>query len=110
MPQRSRINLTAQLRLEPLFRAHFDATRVENRVPSDGPAPRHSKTSAVDSAQEFVLLLRLLDVPADTAALRCYAHVDGAIARAVETIVDWMGYLPRNCVRSMVRDGWHWST
>jgi len=101
MPQRSWMNLTAELRLEPQLKAHFDC---------DGPALPHSNTPAVDSSRELALLLRLLEVPADTAALRCYAHVHGATARAVDTIVDWMSYLPRNCVKAMVRDGWHWST
>jgi hypothetical protein len=110
MPQRSWMNLSAQLRLEPLFKAHFEAARTEDCVSSDNPAPRRSNTPAVDSARELALLLRLLDLPAGSAALQCYAHVDGATARAVETIISWLSYLSRNCVRSMVRDGWHWST
>jgi hypothetical protein len=110
MPQRSWMNLTAQLHLEPLFQAHFDTSRAEGRASVDDPAPPHCKPPAVDSAQELVLLLRLLDVSTDSAALRCYAHVEGAIAGAVNTIVAWMSYLPKNCVKAMVRDGWHWST
>ena len=110
MPQRSWMNLTAQLRPEPLLKAHFDGTRAEDRVSGDDPTLPHSKTPAVDSSRELALLLRLFEVPADSIALRCYAHVHGATARAVDTIVDWMSYLPRNCVKAMVRDGWHWST
>jgi hypothetical protein len=104
------MNLTAQLRLEPLFNAHFDGTRAEGRVSGDDSTLPHSETPAVDSSRELALLLRLLEEPADSAALRCHAHIHGATARAVDTIVDWMSYLPRNCVKSMVRDGWHWST
>jgi hypothetical protein len=32
------------------------------------------------------------------------------IARAAATIAEWMTYLPEDCVKAMVRDGWHWST
>jgi hypothetical protein len=110
MPHRSWTNLAGQLRLEPLFKAHFGRARADGRVFSDDSSRRYSKISLVDSVQELALLLRLLDVPADSAAVRCYAHVDGATARAVDTIIDWMNYLPRNCVKAMVRDGWHWST
>src|ERR1700677_3516455 len=110
MPQRSWMNLTAQLRLEPLFKAHFDGTREEDRLSGDDPIHPHSKTPAIDSSRELALLLRLLEMPAESAALRCHAHIHGATAQAVNTIVDWMSYLPRNCVKSMVRDGWHWST
>ena len=110
MPQRSWTNLTAQLRLEPLFNAHFGASGAENRAYDDDPALRHPKTPTIDSARELAALLRLLNLPADSAALRCYAHVDGTTARAVNTILDWMRYLPKDCVKAMVQDGWHWST
>jgi hypothetical protein len=31
-------------------------------------------------------------------------------ARAAANISDWLTYLPRDCVRAMVKDGWHFST
>jgi len=31
-------------------------------------------------------------------------------ARAAANIADWCGYLPEDCVRAMIRDGWHLST
>jgi hypothetical protein len=30
-------------------------------------------------------------------------------ARAAANISDWLTYLPRDCVRAMVKEGWHWS-
>jgi hypothetical protein len=30
-------------------------------------------------------------------------------ARAAANITDWLTYLPRDCVRAMVKDGWHWT-
>jgi hypothetical protein len=35
---------------------------------------------------------------------------DAAIARAAVNIAEWMAYLPEDCVKVMIRDGWHWST
>ena len=95
MPQRSRKDHAAQLRLEPLFKAYFGGASTVGRMSSD---------------QELASLLWQLGVPADSAAVRCFAHVEGATARAAETIADWMSYLPQDCVKAMVRDGWHWST
>ena len=63
-----------------------------------------------DSAQQLHELLQQLGAPADTAATRCFQHVHGATTRAVANIADWMTYLPEDCVRAMVKDGWHWST
>ncbi len=31
-------------------------------------------------------------------------------ARAVANIRAWRGYLPEACVKSMIDDGWQWST
>src|ERR1700684_1035288 len=110
MPHRSWTGLIAELHLEPLFKTHFAGTGEVGRASIADPATGHSRTSAVDSARELASLLRQLGVRADAPALRCFVHVDGATTRAVEAIVDWMNYLPEDCVRSMVRDGWHWST
>jgi hypothetical protein len=32
---------------------------------------------------------------------------DATISRAAEIIADWMTYLPEDCVKAMVNDGWH---
>ena len=95
MPQRSWRGLTAELRLEPLFKAYLGGTSAVDSVSRD---------------EALASLLRQLDMPVNSAAVRCFAHVDGATARAVEAITDWMSYLPKDCVSAMVRDGWHWST
>jgi hypothetical protein len=47
-------------------------------------------------------------------ALQVY-HLRGPIdaaaaARAVVNIATWRGYLPEDCVKAMIRDGWHLST
>jgi hypothetical protein len=69
-----------------------------------------SRVPALDCVQQLSELLQQLGVSADTAATRCFRHVQGATARAAASIEDWMTYLPQSCVRSMVLDGWHWST
>jgi hypothetical protein len=55
-------------------------------------------------------LLQTLGVRTDTVAIRCFQHVHGATARAATNIADWMSYLPKECVKAMINDGWHWST
>jgi hypothetical protein len=111
MPHRSMMDLIADLHLEPLFMTHLASINTRGRhVPRGDPAIRHSKKTAINSAKELAALLQHLGVRADSPAMQCYAHVDGATARAVETIAEWMIYLPENCVRAMVSDGWHWST
>ena len=110
MPHRSWTGLITELRLVPVFRAHFAGTGAGDRMSIGDLATGHSRTSAVESARELASLLRQLGVRADSPALLCFAHVDGATARAVDSIVDWMNYLPEDCVKAMVSDGWHWST
>jgi len=110
MPHRSMMELVADLHLEPLFQAHL----ARRTVMGCRALPRYSSkkrsTRSVDSVQELTALLQHLGVRADSAAMQCFALVDGATARAVRTIGDWMSYLPVDCVRSMVSDGWHWTT
>ena len=111
MQYRSMMELIAEFHLEPWFEAHLGgATAVTRRGSRGDPAFRYPKKSAISSAQELAVLLRQLGVRADTPALRCFALVDGATARAAESIAAWMNYLPQDCVEAMVRDGWHWST
>ena len=67
-----------------------------------------AKDPSADCAQHLVELLQHLG--ANTAANQGVAHTDAAVARAAETISGWLSYLPVPCVRTMVNDGWHWST
>ena len=111
MPHRSMMELIAEGHLEPLFQGHLAGMNaMRRRVPGRVPAVVGSGKSTVHSIQDLNALLRQLDVRADSAAQQCFAHVDGATARAAQSIADWMSYLPEDCVKAMVRDGWHWST
>ncbi len=110
MPHRSMMELVAELHLEPLFQIHLAGTDVTGSHTSRrDPSIGRSRYSS-DSAQELTALLQHLGVRADCVALACFGQVDGATARAVEAISDWMSYLPVDCVRAMVSDGWHWTT
>jgi hypothetical protein len=72
--------------------------------------PREHTQSTLESARELAALLQALGMRVDSPALQSFVLVDGAAARALKNIRDWMTYLPEDCVRSMVGDGWHWST
>lgn len=111
MPHRSMMELIAEGHLEPLFPGHLAGMRAMRRpIAGRDAAVGRTGKSSIGSIQELAMLLRHLGVREDSAALECFAHVDGATARAVESIVDWMSYLPENCIKAMVCDGWHWST
>lgn len=69
-----------------------------------------SKERETEADQQLYELLEYLGVGADIGATRGFWHVQGAPARAVANIKDWMTYLPENCVAAMVNDGWHWTT
>ena len=103
------MDLIADLHLEPLFNTHVAGMNGRRRVFPAKPA-QYSRTSPVESIQELSALLQHLGLRADTPATQCFAHVDGATARATKNIADWLGYLPEDCVKAMVSDGWHWST
>ncbi len=36
-------------------------------------------------------------------------HTPDEIARARKNIAEWSEYLPADCVRLMIAQGWHWS-
>lgn len=108
-PQRSMIDLIVELHLEPSFSAHLAVVHVKRRRIPLGE-PERSNTTMVGAAPLLAALLDHLGLPANTPATQCFALVDGATARAANSIADWMSYLPESCVRAMVGDGWHWST
>ena len=67
-----------------------------------------SEESSVDGAEQLSALLRHLG--ANPAAYNWLEQNGVSITRASATIVGWLSYLPVPCVRTMVNDGWHWST
>lgn len=73
-------------------------------------AVHQSKSAAVAEERQLEELLGKLGLAGNPVASQCVGHIDGATARAMANITGWMAYLPPDCVGSMVRDGWHWST
>jgi hypothetical protein len=67
-----------------------------------------SEESSVDGVERLSALLQHLG--ANSAANHWLGQNDVSIARASATITGWLTYLPAACVRTMVNDGWHWST
>jgi hypothetical protein len=101
------IDLTTTLRLQSLFKAAqlFGASKQRCSKPESG----RTREAADAARQQLHKLMNALDLAAGT-AVQDLAHLEGAAARAVENITDWMAYLPTSCVKAMVNDGWHWST
>jgi len=64
----------------------------------------------LDQAEQLEALLAQLKVDANPITMRCFGRFPGATAHAIKNLRTWMSYLPHDCISSMVRDGWHWST
>lgn len=98
----------SQRQNDPMHLDGYDSNRAfENNHDS---AVGRSQVREAESAQELYELLEYLGVGADMGVTRCFWHVEGAPARAVASIKEWLTYLPQNCVAAMVNDSWHWST
>jgi len=83
----------------------------DRRAPNRHPAPvtRQSKECETDHSHSLFLLLESLGMEANAAAASVQRS-DADTARAATNIAEWMTYLPENCVKTMVSEGWHWST
>ncbi len=87
----------------------------------DGPAGNyrsrtHARTGvhrpekyAVNDKHGLWAHLESLGVASDIVAASIKRD-DATVARAATIIAGWMTYLPEDCVKAMVSDGWHWST
>jgi len=104
-------HLIATLQLETLFESqNLHAVAGNGRCAARAhPVMHRSGEREVDESHRLVSLLRGLRVGPDvvTASLK---RNDATTERAATIIVEWMSYLPEDCVRAMVGDGWHWST
>ena len=99
----------ARLHLEPLFKSeHVDG--VGGRDVTHGhPLMHRPSESEVDNSAQLIALLKGLGVGADVVEASIKRN-DASITRAAAIIAEWMTYLPEDCVKAMVNDGWHWST
>ena len=104
-------HLIATLQLGPLNKSeHLDGVAGSGRGRSNGhTVMQRPRAREVDDSTRLVALLKGLGVGSEVveASIRRNA---AAIARAVAIIAEWTTYLPEDCVKAMVRDGWHWST
>jgi hypothetical protein len=69
----------------------------------------HTREREVGDSTRLVALLRGLGVGSDVVEASIRRN-DAIVARAAEIIAEWTTYLPEDCVKAMVSDGWHWST
>ena len=103
-------NLVAALHLEPLLKwGHKEGVAGNRRREMTAyPAMYRSRELDVGSSHRLSALLRHLGMSADMVEASIRRN-DATISRAAEIIADWMTYLPEDCVKAMVNDGWHWS-
>jgi len=102
-------HLVAALHLEPLLKwGHKEDAAGNRRSAMNAPAMHRSKEHDLDNSHQLAALLRHLGMNADIVEASVRRN-DATIARAAAIITEWMTYLPEDCVKAMVRDGWHWS-
>ena len=97
------MNLIAAFDTESFFKTSHPGMHTNRR---SWLAGRNAATNAPELRLRS--LIQLLGLAQQPAAPSRIASPD--IARAAANIEAWMTYLPKNCVRTMVRDGWHWTT
>jgi hypothetical protein len=105
--QRQR-SLIAALHLEKVF----DLVHLSGHNPCvthGDPEMHQSKIGGAVHSHPLMMLLQSLGIGADAAAASIRRN-DADTARAATNIAGWMAYLPEDCVKAMVNDGWHWST
>jgi hypothetical protein len=99
-------DLIKSLHLESLFEAmHLSAPRAAKKAaaPAACVVPRDPHCRLADA------ILRLT-IPTDSWVSPCPAATDADTAHAAANVEDWLSYLPKDCVRAMVCDGWQWTT
>jgi hypothetical protein len=104
-------HLIATLHLQPLFESgHLDGVAGNGRGAMNAyPAMHRARARDVDDIHRLLALLKRLGIGADVVEASIKRN-DATIARAAAIIAEWMTYLPEDCVKAMVSDGWHWST
>ena len=103
-------HLVAALHLESLLKwGHKEAAPGNERSAMNAyPAIHRTKEHDIDNSHRLAALLRQLGMSADIVEASVRRN-DATIARAAAMIAEWMTYLPEDCVKAMVKDGWHWS-
>lgn len=104
-------HLIATLQLEVLFKSeHLDGAAGTGRASANGhTVAHHPREREVGGSTRLVGLRKGLGVGSDVVEASIKRN-DATIARAAAIIAEWMTYLPEDCVKAMVSDGWHWST
>jgi hypothetical protein len=97
--------LIATLHLEPPIKSEHDGRGAAN----GHPWMHRSTKRETDSSHRLLSLLDRLGVGTDVVEASTKRN-DATVARAAAIIAEWMTYLPQDCVKTMVREGWHWST
>jgi hypothetical protein len=103
-------HLVAALHLESLLKwRHKEGAAGNGQSAMNAcPAMYRSKERDIDNSRRLAALLRRLGMSADVVEASVRRN-DATIARAAAIIAEWTTYLPEDCVKAMVNDGWHWS-
>ena len=109
---RGQDNLITALHLQTLFKsAQLDCEGAKGQR-SAHAASGNNQSQNRETGQSRNLSVLLHELGVDTCAAPTGSINQNAIAtaRATAKIADWMTYLPKDCVKAMVNNGWHSST
>jgi hypothetical protein len=99
----------SMFRLDALFRSmHWLSDSLPATNLTRHP-PVTSRPATADAHAQIASLCEELGFAAGDPACIGIARSSARTARAAANITDWLTYLPRDCVRAMVKDGWHWT-
>jgi hypothetical protein len=104
MPKTQQSPLFPSFHLDSLQRAlHL---RTVTAKPWWAPATEASVGRAQERLRAAVARLDLPVLPSTP----CFTRSRADLLRACYNVETWLNYLPQACVRTMVLDGWHWTT
>jgi hypothetical protein len=98
-------HLVTTLHLEPLIKSEHQGGGAANAH----PWMHRSTKRETGSSRRLLSPLDSLGVGTNVVEAPIKRN-DATVARAAAIIAEWMTYLPQDCVKTMVREGWHWST
>jgi hypothetical protein len=100
-------DVIAELRREPsIDAAQIGADIADGVVTLSGHARSHIERCEAERAARRVLGVRAVAIKIKTTLSVSDDGHDAAIARAAHNVSQWMSYLPKDCVDTMIRHGW----
>jgi hypothetical protein len=101
--------LIKSLNWEPIFNSPPDVAEGRQDLTIDHSLDGHAQSHPAVYVRKPMDFVR--GASATSVAMNGSVKLNGdRMARAAENVARWKMYLPEECVRAMMKAGWHWST